>query len=799
MGLQSALSTALTGLNAAETIIDVAGNNVANSQTVGFKESDVSFATQFNQTLSIGAAPSDQSGGTNPRQLGLGVKVSEIAPDFTQGTIEISSNPLDVAIQGDGFLLVQGSQGELLYTRNGQLSTNQDNEVVTTQGQRVLGFNATDGEIIEALQPITIPIGGSQVNRVTETATFSGNLSPQAEPGQGGVITSEVFGNADIEEPNDDNFTIANIQTTPLIDVSSVSGAAVGGGNPAAGTYDYVVTFSDSTNPSIETAASSPIRIDSGATAGPIDLSGLPLPTGDYDTRNIYRTIQGGTGSYSLVGSQTNPADGTFQDTVADGSLGAALNNDALDLGAYSYYVTFYSNSELYESIPTAEIGTRSVTLTNQRIRIEDIPQPEPGSVFDEIRIYRNDGSGVHRRVAELLVGQEVFMDSVANADLGAEIDLDGARILASEPLINLQVRSGSTYSTPFGEPGVISFTGSKGVIDLAPKELVVTNNTTVQEWIDFMNQSLGIDRTIDNPPSSTLVDGVLSIESNIGIENFATIDQNAFTFTPDATGLAQSVVLDFAESTSNPPVGEGTSTDFVVYDSLGIPLSVRLTTVLESTDGNNTFYRWFATSPDNEVSATNVDTVVGSGVLTFDGQGDLVSTGGSTNVTISRTLTASNSPLSFDLDFDSVSGLNITDNLGNSTSTMNFLAQDGFPPGVLTNFAITEGGEIRGVYSNGIEETLAQMRMARFTNNEGLQQVGNNLFAEGVNSGEPQFGNPGDSGIGSLTAGAVELSNTDVGQNLVDLILASTQYRGGARVITAVQELLDELMALQR
>ncbi|MEM9660417.1 MAG: flagellar basal body rod C-terminal domain-containing protein, partial [Planctomycetota bacterium] len=65
--------------------------------------------------------------------------------------------------------------------------------------------------------------------------------------------------------------------------------------------------------------------------------------------------------------------------------------------------------------------------------------------------------------------------------------------------------------------------------------------------------------------------------------------------------------------------------------------------------------------------------------------------------------------------------------------------------------------------------------------------------------SGEPIYGAAGEEGIGSLTAGAVELSNTDIGQNLIELILASTQYRSGSRVITTAQELLDELMALRR
>src|SRR5688572_6315571 len=118
MGLQSALSTALTGMNAAETTIDIAGNNVANSNTVGFKESEAIFSTQFLQTQSLGSAPTANNGGTNPRQTGLGTQVAEISPDFTQGTIEISSNPLDMAIQGDGFFVVQGLQGETLYTRN---------------------------------------------------------------------------------------------------------------------------------------------------------------------------------------------------------------------------------------------------------------------------------------------------------------------------------------------------------------------------------------------------------------------------------------------------------------------------------------------------------------------------------------------------------------------------------------------------------------------------------------------------------------------------------------------------------
>jgi flagellar hook protein FlgE len=93
----------------------------------------------------------------------------------------------------------------------------------------------------------------------------------------------------------------------------------------------------------------------------------------------------------------------------------------------------------------------------------------------------------------------------------------------------------------------------------------------------------------------------------------------------------------------------------------------------------------------------------------------------------------------------------------------------------------------------------LGQLRLARFTNPVGLEQKGENLFAVGPNSGLPVEGNPGENGIATIIAGAVELSNTDVGGNLIDLVMASTQYRANTRVISTSQQLLDELLNIRR
>jgi flagellar hook protein FlgE len=801
MGLQSAMSTALTGMNGAETIIDVAGNNVANSQTVGFKESSVNFATQFLQTISIGAAPSQGNGGTNPRQIGLGVKVAEISQDFTQGTIEISSNPLDVAIQGDGFLIVQGGQGEQLYTRNGQLKTNQNNEVVTVTGNRVLGYNAVNGVIVENLEPLVIPIGGSVVNKVTSTASFSGTLYPTSDEGVAGIIESDVLSNGAFPIPN--NFPAGSFVATPPIDTVASGGTgdgASGAGIPAAGTYQYRITYVDGDGN--ETTGSTAFAVTS--TGGNINLSSLPTPDGSvYTGYNIYRTTNGGTAFYKVnSGTPIDDSINTFQDTTDDAALVAntALDTSALEInGNYSYHVTFYRLSDGIETRPTALQGPISINSANQRIRITNIPQPSVQDIadgFTQIRIYRtvSDSNDDFYRLATIPAGQGTYMDSASDAsieDPSKLIDLNGPKITNDTLLTDVVQRSGSDYVNIFSGPGTLSFKASKGGKETPTKTFEVEANTTVLDYLRFLQEASGINTDVPDSPAVVVQNGKIVVESNTGKANAISIGPSSFEFIPDSTGRSETKNLRF--NTTQQAAGDGTSTEFVVYDSLGIPLTVRLTTVLEQKNDSSTVWRWFATSADNE-PLTGSNTVIGTGTISYDDDGvfDLAN---STNLTavIERNTTASESPLAFTLDFSQTNGK------GTGTPRLNFTTQDGFPPGVLTDFSITDTGEIRGVYSNGIDQTLGQILMARFTNNNGLQQAGNNMFTVGVNSGAPQYGYPGDAGLGSLTAGAVELSNTDIGQNLIDLILASTQYRGGARVITAVQELLDELMALQR
>src|SRR5436190_19846597 len=205
MGLASALTTALTGMQGAETQVDVAGNNLANSQTVGFKASTAVFATQFLQTQSLGSSPTTSSGGTNPRQIGLGTRVAEISPDFTQGTIEVSASPSDLAIQGDGFFMVESEEGEQLYSRNGIFKTNADNELVNLTGQRVLGYGVDNNYEIQrtTLVPLSIPLGTAATAAQTRNVFLQGTLSPSGDLADtANVEESAVLGDSSVPRPD---------------------------------------------------------------------------------------------------------------------------------------------------------------------------------------------------------------------------------------------------------------------------------------------------------------------------------------------------------------------------------------------------------------------------------------------------------------------------------------------------------------------------------------------------------------------------------------------------------------------
>ena len=166
--MAGSFSAALSGLNANAIALSVIGNNLANTNTIGFKASTVTFHDLVSQTLKLGG------GGGNPVQIGLGVITGTISPVFSQGSIESTREPTNVAIQGDGFFMVAKEDG-YAYTRAGDFSFDADGRLVSSDGDAVQGWTALDpltGDILTASQPDEIVIPPGVLRAPTPTTSF---------------------------------------------------------------------------------------------------------------------------------------------------------------------------------------------------------------------------------------------------------------------------------------------------------------------------------------------------------------------------------------------------------------------------------------------------------------------------------------------------------------------------------------------------------------------------------------------------------------------------------------------------
>ncbi len=562
MGLTSALNTSLNGLSLNETTIDVLGNNIANAGTNGFKASNVRFSTQLSRTLSVGTRPTEGFGGTNPMQVGLGAAVSVITRDFNQGSITNSTSPSDLAIQGNGFFILDGPNGRV-YSRNGNFTLNSSSQLINDQGAFVLGYDVDQNFdlVTTQLSPLSIPLGDLNIAQRTQNAVMGGALFPSGTLStQGALLSSEVM----------------------------------------------------------------------------------------TDT------------------------------TTANPATSASL--------------------------------------------LSDLRNSDGDTLFS--------------------IGQQV------------------------------------------------TFTPKKGGRLLDDEKFAVTATSTLADFAQFMDETMGLqsgagipnDQPQGQPPGVTIVGGRLQIIGNGGSVNDLVVTSG------DLRIGNSSVPLDFTKGQS--AVGESTSTEFVVYDSLGQPIRLRVSTALESRSTDSTTWRYYFESADD----SRHDIALSTGTVSFNNEGQI--TGDPIiNVNLEREGIGAISPMQIGVDFSGVSGISSA----SSGSDLNLIDQDGAAPGTLQSFVISDNGVINGVFDNGVIRSLGQVVLARFANPNGLIEDGATAFKEGVSSGTAAYVTPGTFGVGTVRPGAIELSNTDIGKSLVDLIVASTNYRGNARVISSVQQLVDELLVLGR
>lgn len=180
----SALSAGVSGLKAHQAMLDVAGNNLANVNTTGFKSSSVTFAELLSQTIKGASGSSDNLGGTNPQQIGSGVEVSGIRRNITQGNIVSTGQDLDVAIDGNGYFVLNDGRQDV-FTRAGSFGIDENNTLVDpTTGykvQRIGTYGEAEGFQTTGDSSIHIPWDASMPANSTGVITLNGNLRSSAE------------------------------------------------------------------------------------------------------------------------------------------------------------------------------------------------------------------------------------------------------------------------------------------------------------------------------------------------------------------------------------------------------------------------------------------------------------------------------------------------------------------------------------------------------------------------------------------------------------------------------------------
>ena len=516
----------------------------------------------------------------------------------------------------------------------------------------------------------------------------------------------------------------------------------------------------------------------------------------------FYETIRDGTEPGEILGG-TNPAQvgrgsalSTIQRNFGQGSLeSTGVPSDVAIDGEGFFILTKEDDTQVYTRDGSFSLDSDNTLVANDGSRVQGFAADADGTIIEGV-------------LSDLVIPVGTASEAQATTSAVMDGNLDAASEVAATPAVVtsavLSTTAGpATEATTltalvdedgaalFADGDVITISGAeKGGIELPEATFTVgTDGTTLGDYATFLEEALLIntDAAAGGTPGVVVGDGVtgtagaLVITSNLGEANAVSLDAGDIR-------NSTSGVLPFS-FTSTPATGEGVTTAFQVYDSLGNLIDVRLRLALESKDDTGTVWRFFAESADDTSGG-----VLGTGTISFDQNGQyLASTG--TDLGIALAGTGAVSPLALSLDFSALTGLAGAD--GESTLLLD--SQDGRPAGTLIEYAIGPDGIITGTFSNGHTQDYGQLALGTFANPAGLVGLSDNLFMAGVNSGEVVVLAPQTEGAGKIESGALELSNVDLSREFIGLITASTGFSAAGRVVQTADDLLQELLLLVR
>jgi flagellar hook protein FlgE len=400
-------SIPLSGLTAESTALSAIANNLTNQNTTGYKDTSVLFSDLFYQNLGT-------TGSGDPIQVGAGTEVGSMPALFTQGSISSTGVPTDVAIQGAGFFTVQSSSGVIDYTRAGDFSVDQNNFLVTSDGQQVLGYPAVNGVVNTGAGISPLQLGAGILSPPTATANVQLTTNLDSSSAVGATFSTPIVIDDSLGAPH-----------TLTVTFTNAGPSAAAGPDQGDSTWTYSLSIpSTDLNPTVVGGVSTPqsgvlaagtltfngdgvLVADGGTAAAPTLTNVLAIPiTGFADgasnqtfnwnvlngttpmisqvsaPSSTTSTQQDGSSSGSLV-NFTIGSDGTITGTFSNDktqalgqiALASFANNDGLQLDGNTNYSPTLASGAAVVGVPgTGALGTLSggaLELSNVDIATE--------------------------------------------------------------------------------------------------------------------------------------------------------------------------------------------------------------------------------------------------------------------------------------------------------------------------------------------------------------------------------------------------------------------------------------------
>lgn len=863
----------ISGMKVNQTKLDVIGNNISNVNTTSFKSSRARFSDMLSQNVSDAMAPSNNQGGINASQVGLGVQLASIDAVMTQGTIQPTGRQLDVAIDGDGFFMVSkgssiygnslevnhragahniteqslsNSGVEIMYTRDGSFTLDEQGNLLTGDGFRIMGYSLTNDDSsysATGLSPNTVSTAGLNF-RFGPGSQLNGYKVVLGAIGPGTVTSSEVNKSEKLIVVNGD-FSDNGALTTAQVESAINKGLSSAGisqqvfvsGKPISFEglgSDAVTGGTDALAPKAVNIGGFTVQLNEGN-----DLNGYSFEIGEINSKVLGVDVQTGTKKIVINGDFLNKAFNAsdLQDELNNAIKKVGLNQEAKVTGSAAtlanikgssdnsgknniaatienvsvggFKFSGFTNGELNDytvSIGESAVGTAlSVVVENGNIIINGDFNTIPAKFTNkELEAKLNSALKTDGKKTQLTV-----TGAIVSGDIGNKAKIRGGVTEKSPKALNI---AGLSVELPAGE---------------------VLNNLTFE--ITDINEP-GLKVTYDN--------NKLEITGDFTKKVAAKDLQDAINNELKAKGIKLQDGITDAEvkisGTSKPYTGltsdniEGGEEDKAPGKVMvgGVELTFDAGSALNGykfqlgtiTPGTKTS---IDISSNNKTITINGDFVTGNAITAKNIQDALTRALEAKGMDQGITVTGKPMEIGGVVSDETYGGtpiesLNADGSINFVDATKDLKSYDGqlktlkIPdkvkiPGTETElkvktYTIDKNGIINGVLEDGRVAALGQIAMATFKNPEGLSKLGGNLYSSSVNSGEAiiksgvgTLADDNSQGYGDNLQGMLEMSNVDLSEQFTDMIVSSRAFQASGKMITTGDEILQDIINLKR